>query len=58
MPDDFNFSIHFGVQKRNEINTFDGTVTKDLIADGTATTELTLTKDEMKDIYKKCKTLI
>lgn len=53
MPNDFNFSIHFGVQKRNEINTFDGTVTKDLIADGTATTELTLTKDEMKDIYKK-----
>lgn len=53
MPNDFNFSIHFGVRKSNEINTFDGTVTKDLIADGTVTTELTLTKDEMKDIYKK-----
>ena len=32
MPNDFNFSIQFGVQKKNEINTFEGTVTKDLIA--------------------------
>lgn len=55
MPSDFDFSIQFGVQKRNEINTFDGTVTKDLIADGTATTELILTEEEMKDIYKKMK---
>ena len=53
MPNDFNFSIQFGVQKKNEINTFKGTVTKDLIADGTATTELVLTEDEMKTIYMK-----
>lgn len=53
MPSDFNFSIQFGVQKKNEINTFNGTVTKDLISDGMATTELSLTKEEMKNIYKK-----
>ena len=53
MPSDFDFSIQFGVQKKNEINTFKGTVTKDLVADGTATTELILTEEEMKDIYEK-----
>lgn len=53
MPSDFDFSIQFGVQKKNEINTFEGTVTKDLIADGTATTELILTEEEMKDIYEE-----
>lgn len=55
MPSDFDFSIQFGVQKKNEINTFKGTVTKDLIADGTVTTELNLTKEEMEDIYEKMK---
>lgn len=53
MPSDFDFSIQFGVQKKNEINTFEDTVTKDLIVDGTATTELILTEEEMKDIYEK-----
>lgn len=53
MTSDFDFSIKFGVQKKNEINTFEGTVTKDLIADGTATTELILTEEEMLDIYEK-----
>lgn len=53
MPSDFDFSIQFGVQKRNEINTFDGTITKDLIANGTATTELILTEEEMQNVFKK-----
>lgn len=55
MPDDFDFSVQFGVGKNNEINTFGGTVTKDLIADGTATTEVTLTEEEMKAVYEKMK---
>ena len=55
MPSDFNFSIQFGVQKKNEINTFKGIVTKDLVVDGTTTTELIITEEEMKDIYKKMK---
>ena len=53
MPSDFDFSIQFGVQKKNEIDTFKSTVTKDLIVEGTATTELILTEEEMKDIYNK-----
>lgn len=53
MPDDFGFSIQFGVEKKNEINTFEWTVTKDLIVDGTASTELVLTRDELQEIYKK-----
>lgn len=55
MPDDFDFSLQFGVGENNEINTFEGTVTKDLIADGTATTEITLTEEEMKAIYERMK---
>lgn len=55
MPDDFDFSVQFGVGKNNEVNTFEGTVTKDLIADGTATTEVTLTEEERKAVYEKMK---
>ena len=53
MPSDFNFSIAFGVEKRNEINTFNGTVTKDLISDGTKTIDLMFNEEEMKTIYEK-----
>lgn len=55
MPNDFNFSISFGVGKRNEINTFNGTVTKDLIVDGTKTIKLELNKEELQMIYEKMK---
>lgn len=55
MPDDFDFSIQFGVGKNNEINTFEGTVTKDLIENGTATAEISLTEEEMNQIYEKMK---
>lgn len=53
MPDDFAFSIQFGVDKKNEINTYDGTVTKDLIADGTITTDISLTSEEMNTVYER-----
>jgi len=52
MPDDFNFSIQFGFGKNNEINTFEGTLTKDLIADGKAETDFTFTSKEMREIYE------
>lgn len=55
MPNDFGFSIQFGFGKNNEINTFENTVTKDLISDGTATANVTLTDKEMNEIYKKMK---
>ncbi|GAA0343737.1 hypothetical protein GCM10008967_37730 [Bacillus carboniphilus] len=55
MPDDFAFLVKFGVGSKNEINTFDQTVTKDLIMDGTVTENIPLTKEELQDIYEKMK---
>jgi hypothetical protein len=53
MPSDFDFLVQFGVQSKNEINTFDNIVIKDLIAEGTALTETSFTEEEMKKIYQK-----
>ncbi|MFD0711758.1 hypothetical protein [Paenibacillus sp. GCM10027626] len=55
MPEDFNFSVSFGYGEvnKNEINTYDNTVTKDLIMKGTATANFAFTKDEMQSIYEK-----
>ncbi|WP_188206864.1 hypothetical protein [Alkalibacillus aidingensis] len=55
VPDDFNFHVKFGIQSKNEINTFENTVTKDLIEDGTETTDITFTDEEITDIYEKMK---
>lgn len=55
MPADFVFSVKFGIYKRNAINTIDQTVTKDLIEDGTATTDINITEEEMKEIYELMK---
>lgn len=53
MPEDFAFSVRFGITGKNEINTFDDTVTKDLVIHGTATANLVLTEREMADIYAR-----
>ncbi len=53
MPNDFNFSINFGVEGKNSINTFNDTIQKDLVTDGIVTTRLQLTKNEMTMIYNK-----
>lgn len=55
MPVDFGFSILFGVGKKNEINTFNNTVTKDLIKNGTVTANVALTDEEMNEIYVRMK---
>lgn len=55
MPEDFGFSVRFGIEKKNEINTFEGKVVKDLIVDGTATAEVTLSNEELSEVYKKMK---
>jgi hypothetical protein len=44
MPEDFAFSVSFGVESRNKSN---GVVIKDLISAGTANAELTFTNTEM-----------
>lgn len=54
-PDHFKFSVSFGYGdvNKNEINTFNNTVTKDLVTKGTVTAKLTLTNEEMIDIYDR-----
>ncbi|TFE31580.1 hypothetical protein [Cohnella luojiensis] len=53
MPDDFNFSVRFGITSKNEVNTFDSTVTKDLVVNGTAKATIRLSEKEMTDIYNQ-----
>lgn len=55
MPSDFGFSIQFGIGKSNEIDTFNDTVTKDLIEGGTVTVAIALVDEEMTDVYEKMK---
>lgn len=57
MPVDFAFKITFGVGGKNEINTFNHTITKDLLQDGKTTGAFTFTKAEMEAIYKKMRKL-
>lgn len=57
MPADFAFSVRFGITGKNEVNTFNGTVTKDLVIKGTAQAELVLTDSEMADIYARLRTI-
>lgn len=55
MPEDFAFKLEYGVGKNNVVNTFEGTVTKDLIGDGTASTELAFNQEELSAIYEMMK---
>lgn len=53
MPDDFDFSLIYGVYGKNAIDTFTDSVTKDLVIDGVAETELVLTEEDMEWIYEQ-----
>lgn len=55
MPADFDFLVRYGYGEvtKNEINTYQDTVVKDLIMNGTATADITLTEDEMRSIYER-----
>jgi|GEM_PF-57599 len=50
---DFNFILKYGISARNEIDTFNGTITKDLIAAGSTTIDLDLTAAELSAIEKQ-----
>lgn len=52
MPADFAFSVRYGVNGKNVIDSFNGIVVKDLIIDGTAEAEITFTNEELKSIYE------
>lgn len=48
-----NIVFKYGYDYRNELNTFNGTFTKDLVIDGTATTRLILSQEELSQIQRK-----
>jgi len=48
-----NIDFKYGVGAKNELNTFEGTYTKDLIVDGTITTRLILSSEELRQIQQK-----
>jgi hypothetical protein len=50
---DFNLIFKYGVNARNELNTFQGTYTKDMIVDPSMTIELSLSEEELDRIYQK-----
>jgi len=54
-PDESNFNLIFkyGVGARNELNTFNGTYTKDMILDPPITVNLSLSHEELGRIYQK-----
>ncbi|KAI7248592.1 hypothetical protein KC345_g11845 [Hortaea werneckii] len=55
MPGDFDFFVRYGYGEatKNEINTYQDTVIKDLVMNGTATADITLTGEEMRSIYDR-----
>ena len=52
-PPDFNLIFRYGVGAKNELNTFEGTYTRDMISDPSITVPLSLTEEEQDRIYKK-----
>ncbi len=50
---DFKIIFKYGVMARNELDTFEGTYTKDMVEGPPAMTKLRLSKEEMDRIYQK-----
>lgn len=53
MPDDFDFTLSYGVNGVNQINTFEDKVVKDLISNGKIEAQIELSDNEMQQIYEK-----
>ena len=51
MPDDFNFFLAWGIEGRNAVDTYNGTLRKDLIVDGTETIDFAIPEEKMREIY-------
>ncbi|MDP4179565.1 MAG: hypothetical protein Q8942_00550 [Bacillota bacterium] len=50
--DDFNFKLNFNTYGKDQIDTYKGTFTKDLVIDGTKTIDFKIPDSVKKDIYK------
>ncbi|HSO56866.1 MAG TPA: hypothetical protein VLQ66_01410 [Paenisporosarcina sp.] len=53
MPEDFNFTISYGVMGKQKIDTFEDLVVKDLVEDGTVEANISFTDQEMNEIHSK-----
>lgn len=53
MPSDFDFKLVYGTYGKEKIDTFNDTVVKDLVEDGKIEANITLTEQEMEQIYKQ-----
>jgi hypothetical protein len=53
ITEDFNFSLQYGINGINEINTYEKTITKDLIVNGTKSIKFQIPKKDLGDIYSK-----
>ncbi|WP_318617831.1 hypothetical protein [Sporosarcina sp. YIM B06819] len=53
MPKEFDFSVEYGVDGKQKVDTFTDTVVKDLVIDGVVETSIALTDEEMQDVYNK-----
>jgi hypothetical protein len=49
----FNLIFKYGVTAKNELDTFKGTYTKDMVTDPSIAVELRLSEEEMNSIYQK-----
>ena len=55
-PGDFGFVLRYGYggfSRKNVLDTFAGTFTKDMIVDPSITTELRLSPEDLADIYRR-----
>lgn len=52
-PSTFNLTFKYGVGAKNELNTSQGTYTKDMIMDPSITVNLSLSREELDRIYQK-----
>lgn len=52
-PSTFNLIFKYGVGAKNELNTSQGTYTKDMVMDPSITVNLSLSKEELDRIYQK-----
>lgn len=51
-PNDFNFRLNYNIYGKYQIDTYEGTFTKDLIEDGIKTIDFAIPYSTKKDIYK------
>ena len=49
----FNITFRYGVEGKNELNTFEGTYKKDMVIDPSITVDLYISKEEKERIYQK-----